>query len=198
MKGKRILLLFLVLLLLGLMIWGGLIGMICWKENHVPAPENYDAIIVLGAQVKMDGTLSLQLTWRMDAALEAWQAHPCPVVVCGGQGVNEPGPEGEYMRDYLLEKGVPAEQILAETSSTNTRENLEHARELLDGGGAKTVLIVTSRYHLPRAMAMASDLGLQAEGIGSPIKPEYWLKNYGREAIAWVKYWAEKYMGLRF
>lgn len=198
MKVRRILLVLLALLLLGLAVWGGIIGMISWKENHMPAPENYDAIVVLGAQVKDDGTLSVQLAWRMDAALEAWQKHPCTVVVCGGQGRDEPGPEAEYMRDYLLEKGVPAEQILAETSSTNTRENLEHARELLEGSGAETVLIVTSQYHLPRAMAMANDLGLQAEGIGSPIKPEYWLKNHAREAVAWVKYWVEKYTGLRF
>ena len=45
-----------------------------------------------------------------------------------------------------------------------------------------------------RAMALARDLGLEADGIGSPCKPEYWVKNHAREALAWVKYWLVKYL----
>ena len=48
--------------------------------------------------------------------------------------------------------------------------------------------IVTSDYHLPRAMQLARDRGLAAEGLGSPCKPEYWMKNHFREVLAWGKY----------
>ena len=36
-------------------------------------------------------------------------------------------------------------------------------------------------------------------GQGSPCRPEwnYWLKNHMREALAWVKYWGVKYLGLK-
>ena len=187
------------LIFVGLAVWGALIGMIWWRENHIPQTDSYDAIVVLGAQVKADGSLSVQLQWRLDAAWEAWQKHPCLIVTCGGQGSDEPAPEGTVMRDYLMSKGVPEEQVCADTVSENTRQNLRNARALLEAQGdgeARTVLIVTSDYHLPRAMALAEDEGLRATGLGSPTKPEYWLKNHAREAISWVKYWLEKYTGL--
>ena len=56
--------------------------------------------------------------------------------------------------------------------------------------GAQSITIVTSDYHLPRAMQLARDLGLSADGIGSPCKPEYWVKNHFREVLAWGKYFA--------
>jgi hypothetical protein len=45
-------------------------------------------------------------------------------------------------------------------------------------------------------MAIARDLGFEAEGLGSPCKKEYWLKNHTREALAWIKYWGKKYLKL--
>lgn len=195
--GRRVLSVLLVLALLGIMLWAALMGMVWWKETHVPQTDDYDAIVVLGAQVKPDGTLSVQLQWRLDAAFEAWQKKQVPIFTCGAQGNNEPAPEGKVMRDYLLELGVPEDMVMADTESFNTRQNLQNAARLMEDGTPKTVVIVTSDYHLPRAMALAEDEGLIATGLGSPTKPEYWLKNHAREAISWVKYWVEKYTGIR-
>ena len=58
------------------------------------------------------------------------------------------------------------------------------------------VAIVTSDYHVPRALAMAKDQGLNATGISSPTLPEYWLKNHGRETLGWMKYLLQKYLHL--
>mgnify|MGYP000178270574 CR=1 FL=1 len=193
---RRLLTKLLILLLLGIIAYLGVVGMLIWKVTHVPQPVDYDAMVVLGAQVRADGTLSLQLTWRLDAALEAWQDKQVPIVVCGAQGDNEPAPEAFVMRDYLVARGVPAEMILTDPDSYNTRQNIANAAELLRPLEAKTVLIVTSDYHLPRAMALAEDAGLSATGLGAPTKPEYWPKNYGREALSWIKYWAQKYLHL--
>ena len=97
------------------------------------------------------------------------------------------------MKNYLIRHGVPAEMILTDPDSFNTRENLRNAAVLLrETGEVRKVLIVTSDYHLPRAMALANDEGLEAAGLGSPCKPEYWLKNHAREALSWVKYWLQK------
>lgn len=178
----------------GLAAWIGLVIFVCVKEYTVPAadPAQSDAIIVLGAQVRADGTLSLQLQWRMEKALEMYQAHPQLVVVCGAQGVDEPVPEARAMRDFLLAHGVPEGDVLMEDASFNTRQNLSHAQALLPEG-ARRVLIVTSSYHLPRALALARDLGFEAGGVGSPIKLIYWPKNHFREALAWVKYALQKW-----
>ena len=194
--GYRLLMGLLILALAGVIAYLGVVGMVCWKETHVPQTEGYDAIVVLGAQVKPDGTPSVQLQWRLDAAYGAWQERQCLIVTCGAQGSNDPDAEGRVMKAYLTGLGVPENQVLVDDTSFNTRQNLENAAALLQNSGVETVLIVTSDYHLPRAMALAEDQGLTATGLGSPTKPEYWIKNHAREAIAWLKYWAEKYLGL--
>ena len=187
-----------VLVLLGVLGYAGLIGYVSYRETHVPVPSDYDAIIVLGAQVKPDGEASVQLRSRLDKALEMYQQSPCVVVVCGAQGGVEPRPEAEVMRDLLIADGIPAEQIYMDTKSTDTRQNMNNAKAILDELGLAKALVVTSDYHLPRALEIAADAGFAPQGAGSFCKPDvgFWLKNHGREALAWVKYWLMKYGGL--
>ncbi len=195
---KKLFRILFILVIIGFVIYAGLFIMVLWKEKHVQPAESYDAIIVLGAQVKPDGTPNVQLQWRLDAAYEAWRKQPCTIVVCGAQGADEPRPEGDVMRDYLLALGVPDEQILVDSSSFNTRENLHNAAVLM-GREEVRVVVVTSDYHLPRALAMAEDAGFKASGIASPtLGGFYWLKNHLREPLAWVKYWMEKALNWNF
>ncbi len=200
----RIIRILIILLLAGIIVFAALVGMVCIREGKVPGnmaevEKDYDAVIVLGAQVYADGRPSVQLSWRLDAAVQAWQSRPVPVVVCGAKGKDEPEPEAVVMKRYLAERGVPEESILTDPDSFNTEQNLEHARELLrtSYNGIRKVLVVTSDYHVPRSLALAKDLGLDAAGLGSPCKPEYWLKNHSREALAWCKYWLKKYLHLK-
>ena len=58
------------LVLLGAVCAAGLIGFVYYKETHLPPVGEFDTIIVLGAQVKADGTPSVALERRLTAALE--------------------------------------------------------------------------------------------------------------------------------
>ena len=187
-----------VLGLLSILGYAGLIGYVSYREAHVPAPTDYDAIIVLGAQVKQDGEASVQLRWRLDKALEMYRLSPCVVVVCGAQGGVEPRPEAEVMRALLIADGIPADQVYMDTQSMDTRQNMNNAKQILDQLGLTKPLVVTSDYHLPRAMEIAQDAGFTPQGAGSLCRPEleFWFQNHGREALAWVKYWLVKYVGL--
>ena len=195
---KRLFKLSLVCVLLGVIFYLGVVAMVCYREKNVPPAGEYDAIIVLGAQVKPDGTLSLQLQWRVDAAAKAWRERQSLIVVCGAQGSNEPATEASVMKAELIRQGVPEEYILMDEESFNTRQNIANAVKLLEGRDVHRVLVVTSDYHLPRAMAIAEDAGLEASGVGSPTKlgMRFWVKNHGREALAWIKYWMQKYLHL--
>lgn len=176
------------LALLGIFMFFLALGVLWFAETHpAPATHQTDAIVVLGAQVYPDGSLSPQLELRMEAALASYLENPRLIISCGAQGGKEPCPEGEAMKAWLMEKGVPEKDILAETASFNTRKNLKNARALLPAD-ADHITLVTSDYHLPRALAIARDAGLEAEGIGSPCKKEYWVKNHFREVLAWGKY----------
>ena len=191
----------LVLIVLLVVALAALLGMICWQEANPPKRDelgDYGAIVVLGAQVKEDGTPSVQLEWRLEEALAMWREKPCLIVCCGAQGVNEPASEGDVMRQWFIDRGVPADQVVSDPDSFNTKQNIEHAARIVAPYGVTRVLIITSDYHLPRAMALAGDLGLEATGVGSPCKNDIvnWTRNHGRETLSWVKYLLQKYLRL--
>ncbi|MBR4710582.1 MAG: YdcF family protein [Clostridia bacterium] len=197
-RGLRILIrVITALFIAGVVGYLAVLGMMIWKKDHLPPMGDYEAIVILGAQVKPDGTPNLQLQWRLDGGLAAWRERPCPIVVCGAQGDDEPRAEGVVMREYLLARGVPDNLIYVDDKSFNTRENLQHAAALLDGTGIQRVLIVTSDYHLPRALSIAEDLGYTATGSPTAtLGGWHRVKNYARETVAWIKYGAEKLFGI--
>lgn len=191
---KGIMRLIVCLALLGALLFALALGALCLAESNPPAvsPES-GAVIVLGCQVYADGALSPQLEMRLQSALDTYFASPRLIIACGGQGDKEPAPEGEVMRDWLIAKGVPADSVIAECQSSNTRQNLLNAKALLPED-VRRVTVITSDYHLPRALALCRDVGLDADGIGSPCRPEiqFWVKNHTREVLAWGKYLLEK------
>ena len=184
------------LLIIGIVIYGGLIGHVIYQENNVSVPTEYDSIIVLGAQVLPSGEPSVQLQWRLEKAFEAFTPdNPQVIVTCGAQGADEPRPEGDVMRDVLVEMGVPSEYVISETESRTTSDNISNALSILKEFNVSKPVIVTSDYHLPRAMEMAKDVGIEnIQGLSAPTRTEinFYLKNRGREALAWVKYWLIK------
>ena len=187
-----------VLITLGVLCYTALIGFVVYRETHVPAPSDYDSIIVLGAQVQPNGEPSVQLDWRLDKAAEMYIAAPCPVIVCGAQGTDEPRPEADVMRDLLIADGVPAEAVYTDPVSVDTYQNIRNAKVIIEKLGLSKPLIITSDYHLPRAMAIAEMEGFDPQGAASPTRQElgFWLKNHCREALAWVKFWLIRYVGL--
>ena len=186
--------LIMILVLAGILLFGAALGALCLAEaNPPPVSADSEAVIVLGCQVYANGNLSLQLELRLQAALETYQSQPRLIITCGAQGPDEPGPEGKIMRDWLVARGVPEGDVIAECESRSTRQNLQFAKALLPDT-VSHVTVITSDYHLPRAMALARDLHLNADGIGSPCRPEvnFWVKNHVREVLAWGKYLMEK------
>ncbi|MDO4741640.1 MAG: YdcF family protein [Eubacteriales bacterium] len=188
---RRLLAAMTALILLGVFCAAGLMAFVYYKETHLPPVGDSDTIIVLGAQVKEDGTPSVALERRLTAALDSYQKKPQLIIVCGAQGANEPRAEGDVMRDWLIARGVPAQDVVAETASFNTRENLKYAKAIMDHRGLCEALVVTSDYHVARALELCRQTGISATGKGSPSKPEYFIKNHFREGLSWVKLWLE-------
>ena len=189
--ARRLLMAVLALALIAALFCAGLIGFVYYRETHLPERQESDVIIVLGAQVKEDGTPSEALRRRMTAALEVYQEKRQTIIVCGAQGSNEPRAEGDVMRDWLIAQGVREEDIVAETASFNTRQNLEYAKAIMEHRGLTRALIVTSDYHVARALRLCAQTGIEATGKGSPSKPEYFIKNHLREGLSWIKFWLE-------
>ncbi len=148
-----------------------------------------DAIIIPGARVRMDWTLSNALRYRLDGAMEAFSSGLSgKIIVCGGRGRDEPVDEAFAMREYLIQKGVSGERIYMDRTSDNTIWNLKNAREIMRKNGMKSALIVTSDYHLARALFLARRLGIDASGVktraGAALKTR--LLAPAREAVSWL------------
>lgn len=179
--------LLLVLGCAGLLGACALMGFVYYMETHLPEMKESDVIIVLGAQVKEDGTPSVALERRLTAALESYEQNRQTIIVCGARGTNEPRAEGDVMREWLLARGVQESDVVAETGSFNTRENVRNAKAIMDERGLSQALVVTSDYHVARALMLCRQEGVAATGKGSPSKPEYFIKNHFREGLSWIK-----------
>lgn len=171
--------------------FAALMGYVVYREAALPPRGESDVVIVLGAQVLADGTPSVALERRLTLSLSIYQEKRQTVIVCGAQGSDEPAPEGEVMRDWLIARGARPEDVVAETASFNTRENLLFAKEIMEQRGLSRATVVTSDYHVARALSLCRQVGIEATGAGSESKPEYWLKNHVRETLSWAKFIVE-------
>ena len=164
---------------------------VCLSAGRTWTPEPADCIIVLGAHVWMDGTLSNALRYRCEAALKAWQDGIAPaIIVCGGQGGDEPEPEGAAMARWFIARGVPEDRVFIDSTSTTTVENMENARAIMEKQGFSRAAVCTNNYHLRRALWVARDAGLDATGIAAPSTrdPLSFLRGRLRETCSWVLY----------
>lgn len=129
-----------------------------------------DAIIILGHRLEPGCKPSEDLVRRIDTAVEHWKETNAPIVMpCGGITPPHDKTEAEVMREMLIERGVPEEIIHLEDKSRITIENIMNALALL--GTDKKVALVTSDYHVERALQDCARAGLIAYGVGA-VTPE--------------------------
>ena len=187
--------LLIVCVALGALVGGSVLTAVCLCARRDFHAEKSDCILVLGAHVWMDGRMSNALTYRCEAALAAWRAGVAPVlIVCGGQGKNEPEPEADAMRRWMLAQGVPEAAVIAENTSRNTRENLINARTIMQARGWTTAAVCTSDYHLTRALWQARDEGIPATGIPAPSTRDVksFVRGRLRETCSWILYFLRR------
>ena len=131
------------------------------------AEPSLDYVIVLGAKVKPDGSISKTLKLRLDKALEYAEENPeTMLVLSGAKGDAEPCSEAEAMEAYLLGQGAAADHLLKEEQSFSTVENLAYSRVMIEKremllnrkpvpARQPRIGIITSNFHLCRAGMIA-------------------------------------------
>jgi len=132
----------------------------------------YDAAVVLSGMVDTDASAAsgeAELTRAADRivrALELFRAGRVRLLLLSGRDTSpragEPS-EPELLRDRLVAWGVPADRIVVETESRNTRENAVESAKLLAARGAGSVLLVTSAAHARRALGCFRAAGLSPD-----------------------------------
>lgn len=159
----------------------------CLFLQIIPHRRDFDYVIIHGAGIKKDGTVTKLLADRCDKAIEIYRKDPTSpyLVPSGGQGSDEVCSEAEAMRKYLVSQGIPKDKILLEDKSKTTMENVTFSKNLIEKRpGRKYTALVTSNYHIYRAMRYAERAQLKAVGIGSRVAPYYYPSALIREFVA--------------
>ena len=89
------------------------------------------------------------------------------------------------MREYLLERGVPDDDVVQEDQATTTEENLRYSKQLLAERGLNgRVVAVTNNYHVFRTAVLSHKQGLRLQVIGAPTAWYFVPSAFLREFVA--------------
>ncbi len=123
-------------------------------------------IVVLGHRLNNDGTASQDMRARAECAAKEWFDNPqSDIIVCGGVMPGQEKSEAVVLKDLLTSLGVDRSAIYCEDSSIITAQNLSNAKEVI--GDSEMVALVTSDYHLARALDEAEKVFPRVYGIGA-------------------------------
>ena len=118
-----------------------------------------DAIGVLGA-AEYDGRPSPVYRARLDHALELYHRGIAPLIITLGGSGGDAYNEGSVGEEYLISKGVPEENIIAETESRNTEESARRIAVIARVNGLRRLVIVSDGTHMFRIHAICAADGL--------------------------------------
>lgn len=137
-------------------------------------------------------------------AAKLWHARKAPVLLFSGGSGKDLKPEADTAQELFLLMGVPADAVLREGKSRTTRENASFSVPLLRARGAQRVLVVSSAWHLPRALLNLHAIGPEIEWIAASCDPHEfaettfpgsrWLPN--TEALNYSRMLFKEWLGI--
>lgn len=130
-------------------------------DDVMPDSQQHQVAIVLGAALWNDEP-SPALKERLQTAQELYQNKVVEKIILSGGLGNDEITEAEGMKNYLVAQGVAEEDLILETTSHNTRENLANTSKLLEQHQFNEVILVTHDYHMYRALEYAKQAGISA------------------------------------
>lgn len=187
-KKKRITLLLLIVACPILSVWGINTYVTSAASPYIVSVQDApqaEAILVLGARVYSDGSVSRILNDRLETALELKEANKSDRFIVSGDHGQVEYDEVNTMRRFLEDRRVEPQRIFMDHAGFSTYESMYRARDIFQ---AKKVLIVTQQYHLARAVYTARQLGLDAYGVPSDKQQYEGMPRYAsREWLARAK-----------
>ncbi|MBO5786452.1 MAG: YdcF family protein [Clostridia bacterium] len=137
------------------------------KQNVVSFEEavelgDIDCIIVLGAGVKPDGTMSNLLYERTLCGAELYLKNASERLLLSGDHSRADYNEVGAMKEYMVSRGIDKSAVFTDHAGFDTYDTMYRAKEIFK---AKRVIIVTQGFHLSRAVFIAKALGLDAYGV---------------------------------
>jgi uncharacterized SAM-binding protein YcdF (DUF218 family) len=130
-------------------------------EGSLQQLHSADAIVVFGA-AEYSGRPSPVLRARLDHAFDLYQKGIAPVVIITGGAASDPSySEGGVGRDYLMHRGIPERNLIAETQGSDTAQSAARVGVIMRANGLRSCVAVSDSYHVFRIKRL-----LQREGVG--------------------------------
>lgn len=122
---------------------------------------NVDTAVVLGNKVELDGQPSNRLQARLDKAAELYEEGYFEYIVVSG-GIGEEGfDEAKVMKEYLVNKAIPAEIILEESNGYNSYMTAENTSAIMKDLNLESVLVISQYFHISRTKLAFTKLGFE-------------------------------------
>lgn len=150
--------------------------------------------IVFGAAVFPDGEPGGHLHGRLEAALHLYQQGKVRKILVSGNNQEKHHGESDRMRTWLIERGVPPEDVQSDHAGFRTLDTCARAARVWNLTGEDAVILITQGYHLPRAMYLAEAWGLRAVGVEAAypvVTRGTRMRDRVREFVARVLAWAD-------
>jgi SanA protein len=128
---------------------------------HATEVPHAQAALVLGAQVMPNGAPSSMLSDRITAAEELYKAGRVDKLLLSGDHGRRTYDEVGTMKAILLQHGIPGEDIFTDHAGFDTWDSAQRAKRVFD---VDSVVVVTQRFHMARALYDARRAGLEATG----------------------------------
>lgn len=148
--------------------------------NKISEAPDAETAIIPGAAVLSNGSLSPILKDRVDTAIQLYKLKKVSKIIVSGDNSTVSYNEVNPVRIYLLDRGVLDQDIFLDHAGFNTYSTMYRARDIFKVSSA---LIVSQSFHLPRAVFIARELGIDAYGINADAG-HILFRNYIREVFA--------------
>lgn len=153
------------------------------KIADVPETE---VAIVLGAAIEADGKMSTMLADRVEQAAALWHTGRVKKILVSGDHQSWSYDEPDTMRKALVRDGVPPRDVFEDHAGFDTWATMVRARNVF---GVRKAVVVTQGFHMPRALFLAEEAGIDATGLTSDLHPYGFqgAKSDVREVLSRVK-----------
>ena len=191
-----------VLLLAGIVGLGVLVfGLLAWQVDRLGGQDGAkpaDVIVVLGARVDPDGRPGSDLTSRTLHAVDLWQAHYAPYIICSGGFKNEPLSAAAVCRHYAITLGVPADAVWLADGTSNTAEDAQAAATVMEAHGWHSAILVSHPLHVYRARwyfrqagvdVVTSPTTTDTQRIYMPLRIWYAMREAGSIVVTTLDGW---------
>ena len=136
-----------------------------YSRNRIYQPHDSpveQVAIIFGAGLRWDGTPTAILRDRVETGASLYFSGKAEKLLMSGDNSVESHNESGAMRQFAMALGVPAEAIVLDYAGRRTYDTCYRAKAIF---GVENALLVTQKFHLPRALFLCNALGLNASGV---------------------------------